>query len=129
MGLVACGTTGQFAQLREDSTKRPSPHSFLPTHSAAQVSDPTTRQALSAEDASALAAQLANEQCERQYRKRPFKSDSYPVVLEDGIYHWGKLDVGGPGGFSALVTFYPDGSEPRVEVYFSSDALQVRRLR
>jgi hypothetical protein len=43
--------------------------------------------------------------------------------LEDGLYHWGGLDVGGAGGFSTLVTFRRDGSESHVEVYFSSDAL------
>jgi hypothetical protein len=73
-----------------------------------------------------LAAQLANDQCERKYRRRPFKPGQYPAVLQDGVYHWGKLDIGGPGGFSALVTFYRDGSEPHIEVYFSSDTVRLR---
>jgi hypothetical protein len=82
-----------------------------------------TRRALSAEDASVLAARLANEQCERQYRRRPFRSEQYRAILRDGVYHWGELDVGGHEGFSASVIFYPDGSEPHVEVYFSSDTV------
>ena len=82
-----------------------------------------TRSALSAEEASVLAARLANDQCESRYQRRPFKPGQYPAVLREGVYHWGKLDVGGHEGFSASVTFYPDGSEPHVEVYFSSDTV------
>jgi hypothetical protein len=76
--------------------------------------------------AAILAARLANDQCEQQYRRRPFAAGQHPAVLKDGVYRWGGLDVGGPGGFSALVTFWQDGSEPHVEVYFSSDALSPR---
>jgi hypothetical protein len=42
-------------------------------------------------------------------------------MLEDGVYHWGGLDVGGVGGLSASVTFRQDGSEPHVEAYYSDD--------
>jgi hypothetical protein len=65
---------------------------------------------------------LANEQCDRLYQKRPFRADQHAAVLQDGLYHWGGLDVGGVGGFSALVTFRQDGSEPHVEVYYSNDS-------
>jgi len=82
---------------------------------------------LSAQAAAKLAARLANDQCERQYRKRPFAAEQHPAVLNDDVYRWGGLDVGGVGGFSALVTFRQDGSEPHVEVYFSSDALTPPR--
>jgi hypothetical protein len=78
------------------------------------------------QDAAELAARLANEQCERQFRRRPFSPGQHSAMLQDGVYHWGNLDVGGVGGFSAVVTFRQDGSEPYVEVYFSSDALGLR---
>jgi hypothetical protein len=78
---------------------------------------------LSAEEAASLAARLANDQCEHQYRKRPFTAAQHSAVLKNDIYEWGGLDVGGPGGFSALVTFRPDGSDPHVEVYYSNDTL------
>jgi len=97
------------------------PHVLWREHGAEPSFEPMTRRTLSAQGASVLAAQLANEQCERQYRRRPFRPDQYPVILRDGVYHWGHLDVGGHQGFSASVIFYPDGSEPNVEVYFSSD--------
>jgi hypothetical protein len=91
------------------------------THGIGQSPVPAARRDLSAEEAAQLAAKLANDHCERQYRKRPFAAEQHSAVLEDGIYRWGGLDVGGPGGLSALVTFQRDGSEPHVEVYFSSD--------
>jgi hypothetical protein len=70
---------------------------------------------------------LANDRCEAQYRKRPFTAEQHAAVLQDGLYRWGGLDVAGRGGFSALVTFRQDGSDPHVEVYFSSDALTPPR--
>jgi hypothetical protein len=96
------------------------------SHSAGPSSDPIARGVLSVEDAAAFAAQLANEQCERQYRRRPFKPGQNSAIFQDGLYRWGKLDVGGVGGFSAVVTFRQDGSEPHVEVYFSSDSAGLR---
>jgi hypothetical protein len=116
-------TDGRLASEAPDRTL---PHTFLPhtfphEHGGEPSFEPMTRRALSTEEASTLAARLANEQCERQYRRRPFKPEQYPAILQDGVYHWGKLDVGGHAGFSASVIFYPDGSEPHVEVYFSSD--------
>src|SRR6267154_655630 len=51
----------------------------------------------------------ANEQCERQFRRRPFMPGQHSPNLQDGLYHWGELDVGGVGGFSAVVTFREDG--------------------
>src|SRR5437899_12653671 len=39
------------------------------------------RRVLSAKGAAEFAAGLANEQCERQYRRRPFKSDQYSAIL------------------------------------------------
>jgi len=94
--------------------------------SPAQSFEPSPRRALSVQEAGVLAARLANEQAERQYRRRPFNPAQYAATLQDGLYHWGKLDVGGVGGFSTVVTFRQDGSEPHVEVYFSSDALSLR---
>ncbi len=88
-----------------------------------------TRRALSPENAAVLAAKLANEECQRRYRRQPFQPSQYTAFLRDGIYHWGQLDVGGEGGFSSLVTFRPDGSQPHVEVYFSSDSLIAPKLR
>src|ERR1035437_5726020 len=98
-----------------------------PTHGAGQSPAATARRALSTDEAAQLATKLANDQCDRQYRKRPFSAVQHSAVLQNGMYQWGGLDVGGPGGFSALVTFRPDGSEPHVEVYFSTDVLRPQR--
>lgn len=80
--------------------------------------------ALSDDEATHLAAKLANDQCERRYKKRPFSPQQHPIVLTNDMYRWGGLEVGASKGFSALVTFRPDGSEPHVEVYFSHDTLE-----
>ena len=87
------------------------------------VSGPGCSHSLSPSEAAALAAQLANNQCEHQYQMRPFSAEQHHSVLRDGIYRWGGLDVGDSRGFSAFVTFHQDGSEPHVEVYYSSDML------
>jgi hypothetical protein len=97
--------------------------SRAPNRGAGAPTPPAARQVLSAQGAADQAAKLANDQCEHDYRRRPFTADQYPAVLEEGVYHWGKMDVGGRGGFSTVVTFGPDGSEPHVEVFFSTDAL------
>ena len=78
---------------------------------------------LSSNDAAILAAKLANDECARLYKRRPFTASQYRAVLRDAEYGWGGLDVGGPGGYSARVTFTQDGSSPKVEVYFSEDRL------
>ena len=80
-----------------------------------------TTHSLSASEAAQLAADLANDQCERRYHKRPFRPEQHAAVLQRGKFQWGGLDVGGPGGYSALVTFAYEGSHPKVEVYFSTD--------
>jgi hypothetical protein len=58
------------------------------------------------------------------YRKRPFRPEQHVAILKGGMYRWGGLDVGGPAGFSALVTFRQDGGEQHVEVYYSTDVLR-----
>jgi hypothetical protein len=77
--------------------------------------------ALSPHAAAQLAAKLANEQCDYLYKRRPFGASQHLAVLQNGTYNWGGFDAAGPGGFSALVSFRADGSEPHVDVYFSCD--------
>jgi hypothetical protein len=94
------------------------------SHGNAPVS--SAHHILSAQDAAELAARLANEQCKRQFGRQPFSPGQHSAIIENGLYHWGQLDVGGAAGFSAVVTFRPDATEPHVEVYFSSDTMVVR---
>ena len=95
-------------------------HSAVPGPSQAQA------RGLSSKDAAQLAASLANEECARLYKRRPFEASQHPALMQDGEYRWGGLDPGAPGGYSALVTFRRDGSHPKVEVYFSTDQLILR---
>jgi hypothetical protein len=85
---------------------------------------PKRGEALTAAEAAQLAANLANDECDRRYNRRPFAPDQRSIVWDGERYRWGGLDVGGPGGFSALVTFAKDGSESKVEVYYSTDIMQ-----
>jgi hypothetical protein len=78
-------------------------------------------QVLSTHDAAQLAAKLANDEGERQFKRRPFAAEQYEAVLKDGEYSWGRVDVGAPGGYSAVVRFKEDGSNPSVQVYLSTD--------
>jgi len=71
--------------------------------------------------AAELAAHLANDECDRLYGERPFDSDSYPVLFTMDRYEWGRLDPRGINGFSSTVSFTPQGSDPNVRVYWSSD--------
>ncbi len=71
--------------------------------------------------AAELAAKLANEECERLYQRRPFAAGQHVAVFEGERYRWGRLDPGGPSGLSAVVSFRADGSQPSVQVYFSTD--------
>ena len=60
-----------------------------PTHGVGQSPAAIARRVFSADEAAQLAAKLANDQCERQYRKRPFSAEQHSALLEDGIYRWG----------------------------------------
>src|SRR5689334_13495768 len=120
LAITACRAPEAVREVgRSEAPRRSLPHVFFIEHGAEPSFEPMTRRVLSAEDAAVLAARLANEKCERQYRRSPFKPEQYPAILRDGVYHWGQLDVGGHAGFSATVVFYPDGTGPQVEIYFS----------
>lgn len=125
VGMTACRAPEHVTVVgqRSEAPGRRLPHAFFIEHGAEPSFEPMTRRTMSQQDASVLAARLANDQCERQYRRRPFMAEQYPAILREGVYHWGELDVGGHEGFSASITFFPDGSGPHVEVYFSSDSV------
>ena len=76
---------------------------------------------LSTHVAAQLAAELANNECDRLYQQRPFSAAQHLAVLRNGFYTWGRMDVAARGGLSALVTFRSDGSNPQVEIFFSHD--------
>lgn len=66
--------------------------------------------------AGVAAARLANQACQERYGERPFRHDDFEAVLREGRWTWG-----GPGGrpvdgYSATVTFAPDGDGAEVKV-------------
>ena len=96
-------------------------HSPQPTPASSRMLSHASK--LTVSEAAELAARLANEECQRLYNRRPFAPGQYPARLTVDGYRWGRLDVGAPGGLSAVVLFAPDGGNPKVEVYYSTDAL------
>ena len=95
-------------------------HSTLSQGAPASHESPA-RRVLSRAEAATLAARLVNDECERLYKKRPFRAEQHRAIMQDNQYRWGGLDIAAPTGFSALVTFRPDGSHPDVQLYYSTD--------
>ena len=86
------------------------------------------REGLSADEAAALAARLANDECQRLYERRPFSADLYSAELRGTTWHWGRYDPAGTHGFSAEVSFGIDGSDPKIRVHWSSDQVVPNEL-
>jgi hypothetical protein len=84
-------------------------------------------QALTEEEALDLAVSLANEECMRQFFHSPFLASDYPIVFRDERWWWGRLDVGGRGGFSSEVSFDAHGRDRRVRVFLSTDQIEPQR--
>lgn len=79
---------------------------------------------LTREQALRLAVNLANQECQTRFSQAPFDTTTSHVLLVGNRWSWGGLDVAGPAGLSAAVSFDKSGADPLVEVYLSSDALQ-----
>lgn len=71
-----------------------------------------------------LAVQLANQECHARFKAAPFDASSSPIRYEKGRWWWGGLDLAGPGGMSASVSFDATGGDRRVEAYLSTDQLE-----
>jgi hypothetical protein len=63
------------------------------------------------------AVALANDRCEREFGKRPFKTGRFPATRSGERWLWGWLDAAGGQGFTAQVSFLADGSEPEARIY------------
>lgn len=92
------------------------------SHGRSNVSTTKESKILIAADVAIMAANLANDECERLYGKRPFYANLYSVEFRDNTWHWGRLDPAGINGLSAEVSFKQDGSNPMIKVYFSTDS-------
>lgn len=74
-------------------------------------------------DAAEFAATAANDECLRIWRRAPFAANMYPATMVDGWWHWGGYDPFGPDGFSAEVSFGHRASSVKVQINFSTDAV------
>lgn len=62
------------------------------------------------------AALLANDRCQERYGARPFAAYDYDAEFVEGRWHWGGEGSRPVDGFSASVTFGPDGRRASVVV-------------
>ena len=104
------------------STSRGNSRQEIDRHGAGQ-------RELSAQEATSLAAELANAECARLYGIRPFEAKQYQVIRIDSRWHWGHVDPTGLHGLSAEVQFESDGSNPRTTIYKTFDAKPTPVLR
>jgi len=81
---------------------------------------------LSRIEAIQLAVSLANAECKERYQTAPFGESSYTIAQSGDRWLWGGLDQVGEAGFSARVEFDAHGGDRKVEVYYSTDAVETR---
>jgi hypothetical protein len=62
------------------------------------------------------AVALANDRCEKEFGKRPFKTGRFPATQSGDRWLWGWLDGSGVG-YTAQVSFRADRSEADAKVY------------
>lgn len=72
-----------------------------------------------------LAVSLANDECRQRYETAPFGESSYTIDQAGARWVWGGLDLVGESGFSARVEFDARGGDRKVEVYYSTDEVEV----
>jgi hypothetical protein len=65
------------------------------------------------------AVTLANDRCEMEFGKRPFKTGRFPAARSGDRWLWGWLD-GRETGYTAQVSFRSDRTEPDAKVYPAS---------
>jgi hypothetical protein len=64
---------------------------------------------------------LANEKSYEMYRRRPFSAGMHIAEIQEGRFVWGQYNAAAKAGYSAMVSFDLDGSNPEVMIYYSSD--------
>lgn len=74
------------------------------------------RQVTSARKAERIAVDLANDLCQRDSGKRPFRTGVFPATQSEGRWLWGWLDPASAAGYSAQVSFRTDRSNPAVSL-------------
>jgi hypothetical protein len=73
-----------------------------------------------------FAVTLANDKCEHEFGKRPFKTGRFPAARSGDRWLWGWLDAADGEGYTAQVSFHADRSQPEVQVYsIAADAIDL----
>jgi hypothetical protein len=66
-----------------------------------------------------FAANLANDEFEGRFHRRPFRPETYEPELRDDRWHWGGFEPA--GFFSAEVSFRRDATDPQVRIFWATD--------
>ncbi len=127
--VAAVGAVAYSVAVRTSAAK---PNAQVRPRAAAQVADLPPAQVpqvehpdFGAKEAAKLAARLANEKCQRFWGEEPFTAQNYKAVLDGERWRWGRYDPAGIAGYSAEVSFTAGGRDPKVDVYWSTDAEDV----
>ena len=93
---------------------------------ATSCANPPARVSLTAEQASALARQLANERAFATYHCRPFRDDE-PARFVSGHWVWTEREGLGHLDIQVTVKLAKDGSGPQVDLkLFDSQSISAR---
>jgi hypothetical protein len=68
-----------------------------------------------------IASEAANEECARKFHSRPFSPERWPALRWGERWTWGRMDVAGPGGYSAEVVLDREGHVLEVKIYWAAD--------
>jgi hypothetical protein len=82
--------------------------------------DGTDAVVAAAATAEKYAVSLANDRCEREFGKRPFRSGRFPAIQSGDRWLWGWLD-GRETGYTAQVSFRTNRTQPDARVYPAAD--------
>ncbi len=80
-----------------------------------------TRAVSTPRDAENIAVELANDKCQHEFGKRPFKTGAFPAARSGDRWLWGWLDAKSGRGYTAQVSFHSDGTDPQVAVSLGAE--------
>ncbi len=113
--------TAPYTLRKAAGGNRPTPT----TAPGVSTAPPTAGQPLDARVAAERAATLANSAAEKSFGRRPFLAGDHEARLESGRWQWGERNPAARDGYSSEVSFDADGRNPKVEIFFSTDAEEV----
>lgn len=60
--------------------------------------------------------------------RRPFSSQQHTASFVEDRWQWGEYDPASPDGFSAMVSFNADGSDPIAKIWLTADSIAALEI-